>query len=126
MKEIREIITAFDRACQENKRTALATVVKVEGSAYRRPGDRMLVTEDGQLIGAISGGCLDRLIRMREIPEIEVHFVDNGKSPTGLGEPALPPTGAAVANAIYKATGSRLRNQPFMDEAPFKTKAKTI
>ena len=61
-----------------------------------------------------------RLIRMKEIPEIETHFVDNGIDPTGLGEPALPPTGGAVANAIFKATGKRLRNQPFIDEEPFK------
>ena len=55
-----------------------------------------------------------RLIRMNEIPEVEVHFVDNGIDPTGLGEPALPPLGGAVANAIYKATGKRVNNQPFM------------
>lgn len=60
-----------------------------------------------------------RLIRMKEIPEIEAHFIDNGIDPTGLGEPALPPTGGAVANAIFKATGIRLRNQPFMDEPLF-------
>jgi len=61
-----------------------------------------------------------KLIRLNEIPEIEVHFVDNGIDPTGLGEPALPPTGAAVANAIYKATKKRLRNQPFTEQEPFK------
>jgi len=61
-----------------------------------------------------------RLIRMREIPDIEAHFVDNGIDPTGLGEPALPPTGGAIANAIFKATKVRLRNQPFIDEPPFK------
>lgn len=54
-----------------------------------------------------------RLIRFNEIPEVEVHFVDNGIDPTGLGEPALPPTGGAVANAIFKATGKRVYNQPF-------------
>jgi isoquinoline 1-oxidoreductase subunit beta len=54
-----------------------------------------------------------RLIRFKEVPEVEVHFVDNGIDPTGLGEPALPPTGGAVANAIFKATGKRLYNQPF-------------
>ncbi|MFC4871908.1 xanthine dehydrogenase family protein molybdopterin-binding subunit [Negadavirga shengliensis] len=61
-----------------------------------------------------------RLIRMKETPEIETHFVDNGIDPTGLGEPALPPTGGAVANALYKATGKRLRNQPFTEQEEFK------
>ena len=57
-----------------------------------------------------------RLIRMKEIPAIEAHFIDNGIDPTGLGEPALPPTGGAVANAIFKATGVRLTRQPFVDD----------
>lgn len=57
-----------------------------------------------------------RLIRMNEVPEVEVHFVDNGIDPTGLGEPALPPLSGAVANALYKATGKRLRQQPFFTE----------
>ena len=61
-----------------------------------------------------------KLIRMKEVPEVEVHFVDNGIDPTGLGEPALPPTGGAVANALFKATGKRLRNQPFMLEDEMK------
>ncbi|MDX5482436.1 MAG: molybdopterin-dependent oxidoreductase, partial [Hymenobacteraceae bacterium] len=61
-----------------------------------------------------------RLIRLKEIPEVDVHFVNNGIDPTGLGEPALPPTGGAVANAIFKATGKRLRNQPFMEQAEFR------
>jgi isoquinoline 1-oxidoreductase beta subunit len=60
------------------------------------------------------------IIRLKEIPEVEVHFVDNGIDPTGLGEPALPPTGGAVANAIFKATSIRLRNQPFADDPLFK------
>jgi len=57
-----------------------------------------------------------RMIRMKEIPEVEAHFIDNGIDPTGLGEPALPPTGGAVANAIFKASGIRVKNQPFIDE----------
>ena len=57
---------------------------------------------------------------MKEIPEVEAHFADNGIDPTGLGEPALPPTGGAVANALFKATGKRLMRQPFMEEPLFK------
>jgi xanthine dehydrogenase accessory factor len=59
MKEIQDIIQAYNLACNQGKQTALATVVQVDGSSYRRPGARMLVTEDGQLTGAISGGCLE-------------------------------------------------------------------
>jgi isoquinoline 1-oxidoreductase beta subunit len=61
-----------------------------------------------------------RMIRMKEIPDIDVHFVDNGIDPTGLGEPALPPTGGAVANAIFVATGKRLKNQPFAQQEEMK------
>jgi len=57
-----------------------------------------------------------RLIRSGEAPDIDVHFIDNGLSPTGLGEPSLPPAGGAVANAIYKATGRRLYKQPFIKQ----------
>lgn len=59
MKELQSIITAYEKSKSQNQKIALATVVKVDGSAYRRPGARMLVTEDGQLTGAISGGCLE-------------------------------------------------------------------
>ena len=54
-----------------------------------------------------------RLIRMMEAPTVEVHFVENELSPTGLGEPTLPPAGGAIANAFKAATGNRLYNQPF-------------
>ena len=57
-----------------------------------------------------------RMIRMNESPEIEVHFIKSDKSPTGLGEPSLPPVGGAIANALYRATGSRLYKQPFVNE----------
>lgn len=55
-----------------------------------------------------------RLIRHAEAPlAIETHFVENTIDPTGLGEPSLPPIAAALANAIAKATGERLYQQPF-------------
>lgn len=58
-KEILDIIDAYTIALASGKKMALATVVHVEGSSYRRPGARMLVTDDGFLTGAISGGCLE-------------------------------------------------------------------
>ncbi len=59
MKELNDIIQSYNTAVMQNKQTALATVVKVDGSSYRRPGARMLITEDGEMTGAISGGCLE-------------------------------------------------------------------
>ena len=55
-----------------------------------------------------------RLIRHSEAPKaIQVHFVENTINPTGLGEPPYPPVFAALANALYRATGKRLYRQPF-------------
>ena len=54
-----------------------------------------------------------RLIRMKEAPVVETHFIKNEIAPTGLGEPTLPPAGGAIANAFKAATGNRLYQQPF-------------
>jgi xanthine dehydrogenase accessory factor len=59
MKELREIINAYDAAVHAGKKAALAAVVHLDGSSYRRPGARMLVSDEGELTGAISGGCLE-------------------------------------------------------------------
>ncbi len=57
-----------------------------------------------------------RMIRLREAPKkIEVHFVENDIDPTGLGEPPFPPVFGAVANALYKNTGKRLYDQPYLE-----------
>jgi len=59
MKELKEIVKAYDAAIQSGKGVALASVVHLEGSSSRRPGARMLVNDEGELTGAISGGCLE-------------------------------------------------------------------
>lgn len=59
MNEVRALVEAFDAACAVGERCALATVVSVEGSSYRRPGARMLVREGGASTGTISAGCLE-------------------------------------------------------------------
>lgn len=56
-----------------------------------------------------------RMIRFHEAPKkIEVHFVQNDLDPTGLGEPPFPPVFGAVANALYKNTGDRFYEQPYI------------
>ena len=58
-----------------------------------------------------------RMIRHSEAPKaIEIHFVESEADPTGLGEPLFPPIFAALANALYKATGKREYTQPFLQD----------
>jgi xanthine dehydrogenase accessory factor len=59
MNEVRALAEALEAARLRGQRCALATVVEVKGSAYRRAGARMLFVEDGCSVGMISGGCLD-------------------------------------------------------------------
>jgi xanthine dehydrogenase accessory factor len=95
VKELQDIVKAFDRAKKAGKQTALATVVHVEGSSYRRAGARMMVTDDGQLTGAISGGCLEgdalrkaRLVMAQQKPMLVTYDTtdeDDAKLGVGLG-----------------------------------------
>ncbi len=59
MKEIKAIVATYDQIDPALTKAAIATVVRVEGSSYRRTGARMLVMDNGQWIGGISGGCLE-------------------------------------------------------------------
>src|SRR5688572_563590 len=78
MPEISRILAALDSAAGQP--AALATLVRVEGSSYRRPGARLLLLPDGTRIGSISGGCLeeDVMERARRVlatgkPELAVY-----------------------------------------------------
>jgi len=53
-----------------------------------------------------------RLLRIDEVPHIDVHFIPSAVAPKGLGEPPVPPVAPAVANAIFAATGRRIRRLP--------------
>jgi isoquinoline 1-oxidoreductase beta subunit len=57
------------------------------------------------------------MLRINETPVIEVHILDSGEAPGGLGEPGVPSVAPAVCNAIFAATGTRLRSLPIRPEA---------
>ncbi|MBM7066143.1 xanthine dehydrogenase family protein molybdopterin-binding subunit [Actibacterium sp. 188UL27-1] len=68
----------------------------------------------------LTGGEVDQFnypdytpLRITDMPEVEVHIVASAEAPTGIGEPGTPPIGPAVANAVAKATGQRIRSLPF-------------
>jgi len=93
MKEITRIVEVFEQIDFSQRKAALATVVWVEGSSYRRPGARMLITDDGRWEGAISGGCLegDALRKARQVmldgQPIVVTYdtMDDGANSFGVG-----------------------------------------
>lgn len=90
MREIRDILELW-RACEP---AVLATLVRVEGSSYRRAGARLLIAADGRYAGAISGGCLEaELIRKARwsvrggavVQRFSTQFDDTADVPYGLG-----------------------------------------
>jgi xanthine/CO dehydrogenase XdhC/CoxF family maturation factor len=126
MQEIILIIKAYQQAVAEGKKTALATVVHVEGSSYRRPGARMLITDDGEITGSISGGCLEGDAFRKALHVIlsdkamlvtyDTADEDDAKFGMGLGcqgviqvliEPLQGERGAVIIELLRKATASR-------------------
>jgi len=57
-----------------------------------------------------------KVVRMNEMPVVDVHLVENHESPTGVGEPGVPPFAPALLNAIFAATGKRIRKLPITPE----------
>ena len=62
-----------------------------------------------------------RVLRMNEMPKVEVYIVPSSEHPTGVGEPGVAPIGPAVANAIFAATGKRVRAIPFNQGAALRS-----
>jgi xanthine dehydrogenase accessory factor len=73
--EFKDIVTAYLMATEKGLKTVLATVVDLDGSSYRKPGVRMLLLENGDMIGAVSGGCVEKDIARRA-----VSLFEDGKS----------------------------------------------
>src|SRR3989440_8042732 len=73
--EISDVLQAIETLSERGEKMALATVVGVRGSTYRRPGARLLVRGDGELIGNISGGCIDG-----DVQELAREVMGGGKA----------------------------------------------
>lgn len=93
LSEVQEIVALARRARARGEQLCLATVVRIEGSTYRKPGARMLLTSGGQRAGTISGGCLEAEVSRRAWwlsrhgPRVERYssFSEEGEMPYGLG-----------------------------------------
>lgn len=104
------VVAAIDCGRVINPQGALAQVegAVIEGLSAALMGEITVV--DGRVQ---QGNFNDYpLCRMHQVPDIEVHFVDSDDDPRGLGEPPLPPLAPAVCNAIFAATGRRVRELP--------------
>jgi len=102
---------------QQGNAAALVTLVRVEGSSYRRPGARLLVTGDGNSVGAISGGCLETEVAKKArwgarngaiVERFSTVFDDTAEIPYGLGcggtiDLLIEPTDTPEAKALLKA-----------------------
>ena len=124
MRERRSIVERWE----QGSAAALVTLVRVDGSSYRRPGARMLVTKDGETVGAISGGCLEAELARKArwavrsgavVERFSTVFDDTAEIPYGLGcggtldlliEPTDTPDAMALLNAMRESLVGRRRN----------------
>ena len=124
--EVADVSVSSGKQVRVHKVTVAADVgpiVNLSGAENQLQGSVVdgLSTMLGLAVGFENGRAtetnFDRypMLRMPATPEVEVHFVDSDFPPTGLGEPGLPPLAPAVCNAIYAATGERIRTLPISE-----------
>lgn len=111
--KVHQVHTVIDCGIVVNKNTVIA---QMEGSAIFG----MSLAFYGKITakeGAIEQGNYHdyKMIRMHEVPKINVEIVESTENPTGVGEPGVPVIAPAIINAIYKATGKRYHNLPLSD-----------
>ena len=108
--KVHRVVAAVDCGTAVNPDT---TIAQIEGSIVIA-----LSTVFKEEVRFANGGVKSAnfddypVIRMSQVPEIEVHIVNSGEKLGGIGEPGVPPTAPAVANAVFKASGARLRRIP--------------
>ncbi len=95
-------------------------ILNLSGARNQVEGAVMDGLSTTQLETTIAGGSAQPvnfhahpMLRIDKAPEVECHFIQSDNSPTGLGEPPFAPVAPAIANAIFAATGTRIRELPF-------------
>ena len=128
--EVAEVTVDKDRNFTVNKVTVavdVGPIINMSGATSQVQGSvidglsTMAMQEITMEKGVIEQGNFDDypVMRIAATPEVDVHFIQSDNRPTGLGEPALPPLAPAVTNAIFAATGERIRSMP-LSEVGFK------
>src|SRR5262245_35221981 len=92
-QETARLLRTLEQLAEKGQKAALATVVRIRGSAYRRPGAKMLIADDGAMLGSVSGGCLEADVREVALTVVRdgvprmLHYDTGGDdtSPFGLG-----------------------------------------
>ncbi|MCB1691115.1 MAG: xanthine dehydrogenase family protein molybdopterin-binding subunit [Pseudomonadales bacterium] len=124
--EVAEVSVDTQKRLRVHKLWAVADVgpiINLSGATSQVQGSIIdgLSTMAGQKI-TMSGGRIEQhnlddynVMRIAQAPDVEVHFIQSDNRPTGIGEPGLPPLAPAVGNAIFAATGVRVRTMPLTD-----------
>ena len=112
--QVKRVVCAVDCGMSVNPNTIEAQVqggiiFGITGALYGE-----ITIEDGRVVQ--SNFTDYRMLRINETPPIEVHLVKSGEAPGGIGEPGTAATAAALSNAIFAATGKRLRKLPVGDQ----------
>ena len=108
---VHKVVAAFDCGLPVNPMTIEAQVQSAIAYGLGAALFSEITLKDGQV--EQSNFHDYRVLRMNEMPVVEVHLVPGGEKPTGVGEPATPPIAPAVANALFALTGKRVRTLPF-------------
>jgi len=109
--KIERIVAAVDCGTAINPDVVTAQIQGAIGFALCIPLRSQITMKDGR----VEQSNFDDYepTRPREMPKVEVHIVESNEHPSGIGEPGVPPVAPSIGNAIFAATGKRLRSLPF-------------
>ena len=108
--KVRKVTTAFDCGLVVNPLTVEAQLQSAIAFGLSAALYSRITLKDGKVEQSNFNDY--RVLRMNEMPQVEVHLVGGGDRPTGVGEPGVPPVAPAVANALFALTGQRIRTLP--------------